>query len=210
MESEDRKANDVPGITGEGSDPEAAPSTTVRLFVRGRQGRDSAMETLFTRLLPDVTNWARGRLPRWARARMDTDDLVQEAFGAVFRRREHFEPRRRNAIRAYLKQSIVNRIRDEMRRAGKVEVGADAVGEAASPATSPLDRVIGAEDRDRFLAALGRLSDADRELIVGRIELDYSYEQLALATSRPSADAARMALKRALVRLATEMGLEQT
>jgi RNA polymerase sigma-70 factor, ECF subfamily len=167
------------------------------------------METLFTRLLPDLTRWARGRLPNWARARLDTDDLVQEAFGAAFRRRDRIEPRRKKAIRAYLKRSIVNRIRDEMRRAGKVEVPGDSAYDSISPERSPLDRVITAENTARYLAALGRLSDADRELIVGRIDLDYSYEQLALATSKPSPDAARMALRRALIRLATEMGVEQ-
>lgn len=181
--------------------------TTVRLFVRAKEGRESAMETLFTRLLPDLTHWARGRLPRWARARLDTDDLVQEAFGAVFRRRDRIEPRRKQAIRAYLKRSIINRIRDEMRRAGKVEVPAASGDQTVSPETSPLDKAITAEYATRYLAALGKLSDVDRDLIVGRIELDYSYEQLALATSKPSADAARMALRRALVRLATEMGV---
>jgi len=168
------------------------------------------METLFTRLLPDLTRWARGRLPSWARARLDTDDLVQEAFGAAFRRRDRIEPRRKRAIRAYLKRSIINRIRDEMRRAGKVEVPRLARDDAVSPESSPLERVITAENTTRYLGALGRLSDVDRELIVGRIELDFSYEQLALATSKPSADAARMALRRALIRLATEMGVDRS
>lgn len=167
------------------------------------------METLFCRLLPDLTRWTRGRLPNWARARLDTDDLVQEAFGAVFRRRDRIEPRRKQAIRAYLKRSIINRIRDEMRRAGKVEVSANSRDDSISPEASPLDRAISAENSARYLAALGRLSDVDRELIVGRIELDFSYKQLALATSKPSADAARVALRRALIRLATEMGIDQ-
>lgn len=197
-----------PPETGEGKG--VGQSTSVRLFVRAKEGRESAMETLFVRLLPDLTHWARGRLPGWARARLDTDDLVQEAFGAVFRRRDRIEPRRKQAIRAYLKRSIINRIRDEMRRAGKVEVSGNSKDNSISPESSPLEKAITAENTERYLAALGKLSDVDRELIVGRIELDFSYEQLALATSKPSADAARMALRRALVRLATEMGVEQS
>jgi len=202
------EGNPEPPVTGEGET--VGQSTSVRLFIRAKEGRESAMETLFTRLLPDLTHWARGKLPRWARARLDTDDLVQEAFGAVFRRRDRIEPRRKQAIRAYLKRSIINRIRDEMRRAGKVEVPANSADNTISPETSPLDKAITSQNTARYLAALGRLPDLDRELIVGRIELDYSYEQLALATSKPSPDAARMALRRALVRLATEMGVDGT
>jgi RNA polymerase sigma-70 factor (ECF subfamily) len=180
----------------------------MHLVVRAQQGQVSAVERLFSRLLPDVTRWARGRLPAWARARMDTDDLVQEAFGAIFRRLDRFEPRRRQAIRAYLKQSIRNRIRDEVRRAGKVEVPAGARVDRESPQTSPLDRAITAENRRRYLDALDRLSEQDRELVVGRIELDFTYDQLAVATSKPTADAARVAVRRALIRLATEMTAE--
>ncbi|MCP4902308.1 MAG: sigma-70 family RNA polymerase sigma factor [bacterium] len=185
----------------------SGPSTSLRLLLRARQGRDSAVEQLFARLLPSVTRWARGRLPLWARARMDTDDLVQEAFGAVFRRIDKIEPRRRRAIRAYLKQAIRNRVLDEIRRAGKVEVPQEERVDRAANQTSPLEAAISAENIRRYRDALGRVSEADRELIVGRIELDYSYDQLALVTSKPTPSAARVAVRRALERLATEMEL---
>jgi len=40
---------------------------------------------------------------------------------------------------------------------------------------------------------------------VGRIELEYSYEQLALILRKPTPGAARMAVRRALIRLGDEM-----
>jgi DNA-directed RNA polymerase specialized sigma24 family protein len=40
---------------------------------------------------------------------------------------------------------------------------------------------------------------------VGRLELDYSYEQLAAATGRRNPDAVRIALRRAVLRLAERM-----
>ena len=40
---------------------------------------------------------------------------------------------------------------------------------------------------------------------MGRIELSFSYEQLALATERASPAAARVAVRRALLRLAQEI-----
>ena len=70
---------------------------------------------------------------------------------------------------------------------------------------SPLDRAIGQEAVARYEAALGRLSQEDREAIVTRLELDCSYEETARMLGKPSPDAARMAVSRALVRLAEEM-----
>ena len=55
------------------------------------------------------------------------------------------------------------------------------------------------------MRALGRLTERERRLIVGRGELGYSFEQLALVDDRASAEAARKALRRALVRLSAEM-----
>jgi DNA-directed RNA polymerase specialized sigma24 family protein len=70
---------------------------------------------------------------------------------------------------------------------------------------SPLQAAISEEERRRYQDALRRLPPADREAIVGRIELEYSYEQLALILRKPSAGAARMAVRRALMRLGDEM-----
>jgi RNA polymerase sigma-70 factor (ECF subfamily) len=70
------------------------------------------------------------------------------------------------------------------------------------PRRSPLADAIGEENALRYREALARLDADEQELIVGRIELGYSYEQLALASGRSSPDAARMAVKRALLRLA--------
>jgi hypothetical protein len=45
----------------------------------------------------------------------------------------------------------------------------------------------------------------ERLLVVGRLELQYNYEQLALITNRPTASAARVALRRAILKLADRM-----
>ena len=45
----------------------------------------------------------------------------------------------------------------------------------------------------------------DREAIIGRVELGLSYQELAEALGKPSAEAARKAAERALLRLAEEM-----
>ncbi len=185
--------------------PTSAQSTSLWLLLRAQRGESGAVSALFQRLLPSLARWAHGRLPAWARARMDTGDLVQDALMATFRRLPRIEPRRKKAIRSYLKQSIRNKIRDEMRRAGKVETSenADVVPVAQDP--SPLDHVVSLQNTDRYRCALRRLSPGDQELITGRIQLDYSYDQLALATGKASPDAARVAVRRALLRLAEEL-----
>jgi RNA polymerase sigma-70 factor (ECF subfamily) len=59
---------------------------------------------------------------------------------------------------------------------------------------------------ERYEAALASLSDDDREAIVARVELGGTYEEVAAALGKPTADAARMAVGRALLRLAEAMG----
>ena len=73
------------------------------------------------------------------------------------------------------------------------------------PAPSPLERAIGAEGFERYEAALARLKPADREAIIARLELQQSYEEVAVALGKPNANAARVAVTRALARLVKEL-----
>ena len=50
-----------------------------------------------------------------------------------------------------------------------------------------------------------RLKPEQQNAVIGRVELGYTYEELAEALDKPSAEAARKAAQRALVRLAEEM-----
>jgi len=53
---------------------------------------------------------------RWARDVSDTQDLVQETLLQTFKRVETFESRGDGAFQAYLRQALLNRIRNELRR----------------------------------------------------------------------------------------------
>jgi RNA polymerase sigma-70 factor (ECF subfamily) len=70
---------------------------------------------------------------------------------------------------------------------------------------SPLEQAIGREAVDRYERALERLKPEEREAIIARVEMGYSYEELAQVLGKPTADAARKAAQRALVHLAEEM-----
>lgn len=67
--------------------------------------------------------------------------------------------------------------------------------------TSPLDLAIAAERLDRYERALRLLTDNERALVIARLELGLTWPEVAEATGRPSANAARMAVARALLRL---------
>jgi RNA polymerase sigma factor (sigma-70 family) len=198
---------------GSGSSmPEDAPSSgrldaesTFRLIERARAGDREALERLFARHLKPLQRWARGRLPRWARDVDETDDLVQDTLIRTFKRIEGFEPQRVGALQAYLRQAVLNRIRDQLRRKGRQPEATCLDGLEVDPAESPLEHAIGTEAVERYERALERLKPEEREAIIARIEMGYSYNELAEALGKPTPDAARKAAQRALVRLAEEM-----
>ncbi len=64
---------------------------------------------------------------------------------------------------------------------------------------------MGVEAVERYEAGLGRLSAGDRELVILRIELRLSYDEIATASGKSSAAHARVAVGRAIARLAREM-----
>ena len=180
--------------------------STFHLIERARAGDQEALERLFARHLKPLQRWARGRLPRWARDLAETDDLVQDTLVQTFKRIEDFEPRRVGALQAYLRQAVLNRIRNELRRHGRQPPAADLEDMEADSAESPLEQVIGREAVERYEQALQRLTPEQQEAIIGRVEMGYDYEELAEALGKPTSEAARKAAQRALVRLAQEMG----
>lgn len=184
------------------------PPSSARLLERAVRGDRSAVDELFARFLPRLRRWTRGRLPRWARDVVDTSDLVQDTLLHAFTRITAFEPKGEGALRAYLRQAVENRIRDELRRVARRPAvhNLDVDIQLPGGERSPLDHAIDEQTWSRYLSALKRLTPRERRLIVGRAELGYSFTQLAHIDARASPDAARMALKRALVRLASEMG----
>lgn len=190
-------------------DPSPAPDrsleSTFDLVQRAKAGDREALDRLFARCIPVLRRWASGRLPRWTRDLMDTDDLVQETVVRAVSRIEAFEPRHEGALQAYLRQAVMNRIRDEVRRSMRSPVPAELPEDTPNPTASPLEEAIGREAVERYEAALARLRPEDREAVVARVEMDGTYEQVAQALGKPSPDAARMAVSRALLRLAREM-----
>jgi RNA polymerase sigma factor (sigma-70 family) len=196
------------------ADRDSPPSdltSTTDLLRRAREGDALALDDLYRRHLMPLRRWARGRLPRWTRDLRDTEDLVQETLAQTLRHINDFEPRHDGALQAYMRQALINRVRDEVRRVTRrpAAAGIDDGEEFADRAASPLDEAIGSEAVARYEEALQRLRDEEREMVIARVELQQSYAQIAAAFGKASPDAARMAVTRALVRLAEEMDVER-
>lgn len=191
----------------------AAPSpdaaSTFQLLERANAGEAAALEALFARYLKPLQRWASGRLPRWARGANDTHDLVQDTLLNAFKRIGSFEPRREGAFQAYLRQAVMNRIRDELRRTRVRPATATFDELDHEHGASPLEDAIELETFERYEAALAQLKDEEREAIIGRVELGQTYEDLAASLGSPSPDAARKTTARALVRLAEAMKHER-
>jgi RNA polymerase sigma-70 factor (ECF subfamily) len=185
-----------------------AESTEV-LLCRARTGDRSALDVLFDRCLPPLRRWASGRLPRYVRDIADTQDLVQETVLGALRRLNDFEPRRDGAIHAYLRQAVLNRIRDEFRRARRRPEATPLDHTHHVADASPLELAIGSQTLARYEAALARLRPDEREAVIARVELGCSYDEIASALGKPSRDAARMAVTRAIVKLAIEMDVDR-
>lgn len=182
--------------------------TTVELLNRARLGDRAALETLLERSLPPLQRWARGRLPVAARGALDTQDLVQDTVLRSLGRLDQFESRHEGALQAYLRQAVLNRIRDEVRRVVRHPAQTDLDDAQAADQASPLDVAIGRQGVARYEAALQRLRPVDREAIIGRLEMQHDYRELAAILGKPNANAARVAVTRALARLVEEMGHE--
>lgn len=200
-------------MAGDPDAPDRLPSSgsstdlesTFHLIERARQGDAQAVERLFARHVKPLRRWTSGRLPAWARDLIDTDDLVQDALLRTFKRIETFEPHGVGGLQAYLRRAVLNRVNDELRRRGRRPQAVQLDGLEAQAAGSPLEEAIGRQAVERYLRALERLKPEEREAIIARVEMGYSYEELAEVLGRPTAEAARKAAQRALVRLAEEM-----
>jgi RNA polymerase sigma-70 factor (ECF subfamily) len=174
---------------------------TIELVIKARGGDRQAVEALLERCLPSLKRWAHGRLPMGSRGALDTSDLVQETALHVIQRLDKFEPRHVGAMQAYLRQSVINRIRDEVRKVSRHPAPVELPEDLEADRTTPLESVIRSEAYQRYRDALGKLSSKEREMIVARVEVQWSLGEIAQRFGMSTVDAARMAVSRALKKL---------
>jgi len=175
------------------------------LVQRAQRGDEQALNRLLSRYLPRLRRWASRRLPSHARDLSDTDDLVQDAVVRTLKNIDSFVYRGEGALQAYLRKAVLNRLRDEVRSVKRRPERGELPINAAADAPSPLEAAIGREGIERYESALDRLLEVDREAVILRLEFGYGFQEIADMLGKPSADAARMAVGRALETLARVM-----
>jgi RNA polymerase sigma factor (sigma-70 family) len=198
--------NDVPRQSGTS---QADATTSLELVIRANAGDGAAVTALYERYRPRLQRWAHNRLPPMARGALQTEDLVQDTLTHVLGHLTAFNPRHEGAFQGYVRTALKNRIRDvarwQKRRGPRDVLDSQMLGDEASP----LDIAIGLETIDRYDLALERLRPEDRDLIIARIEMGLSNEEMRVMFEKPSAAAVHMALSRALIKLAEEMAHER-
>jgi RNA polymerase sigma factor (sigma-70 family) len=181
------------------------PDQTVELVDRVRGGDQEALAILMARFLPRVRRWASGRMPVALRDLADTSDFVQDVLLQSFQRVGMLEAGREGGLQAYLRQAVLNRIRDEFRRSRRRPETVELDAAYPDEGPSPLETAIGRERLERYERALTALRSIDREALIARLELGFTYDEVANLLGKPSANAARMACERAVVRLVEEL-----
>jgi RNA polymerase sigma-70 factor (ECF subfamily) len=198
-------------MSGEAIRYESVPAESSFVLVqRACRGEADAANLLCERYLPRLRRWAHGRLPNSVRNALETNDLVQDVLVQVVQQLPTFEPRHERAFQGYVRQTLLNRIRDEARRGRRRGTPETLDTTVPSTDSSPLEETIGRETLARYEAALARLRPSDREAIIARIELRLPYVEVAACLNKPTIAAAHVAVSRAMVQLAAEMSLERS
>ncbi len=181
--------------------------SSLDVLARVQAGDGDAARVLIERTVGPLRRWARGKLPPYARSAANTEDVVQDAVVKALARVDQFEHRSVDGMQAYLRESVRNRIRDEVRRVTRRGVTQELPEALQDHSYSQLEELIRRERSDRYLAALRTLKPQDRMAIIFRLEHRHSFEEIAAKLGKSSPDAARMAVTRAVKRLAEAIGL---
>ena len=178
---------------------------TTELIARIRSGDREAWSRLVERELPQLRGFAKGRLPLFARGALDTQDLVHDVLLRAMPRLDSWEGDRPGALQAFLRRAVANQIVDEIRKARRRVASTAPIESHSDSGPSALAQVISREDRMRLRAALENVSASDRALLGARFGWGLRYADVAARVRRPTANAARVAVERAVARVAKAM-----
>lgn len=186
----------------------APPQITLGLVQRARAGDRGAYDHLFALSAERALLFIRLRLGSRLRGRLESMDVLQEAYVEAMRAFPDFEFRGDDSFSRWLCRLIENKIRGLADHFDAVK--RRPPGEAA-PISHVLERVRAEtpgpstafelkEDEKRLAAALERLPEEEREVLLHRFFADRSIDDIAALTSRSSSSVRRL-LGRATARL---------
>lgn len=92
---------------------------------------------------------------------------MQDVLVQSFQKIEALKIERAGALQAYMRQAVLNRIRDEFRRARRRPETGELDSAHPADGASPLEAAIGRESVERYEAALAALRPGDRDSASG-------------------------------------------
>ena len=192
-------------ISAAGEDPEEPKdlASTADLFRLARSGDRIALNHLYQRMWGVLLRVAHGRLPKSARGLADTQDIVQNAMVSALKVIDTFEPQYPGAFLVYLRRCVINEVSNQVRKANR-RPSTGLTDDIVSSEPSPDEEYKGTRVRECYEHALTKMSDEDQQIIIEKVEMGFSYGEIA-AMHHVQVNAARMRVARALVRLAEVM-----
>ncbi|MFN5299110.1 MAG: sigma-70 family RNA polymerase sigma factor [Planctomycetaceae bacterium] len=197
------------------------PSRTGELLAQARDGDGGAVEDLLERHRPGLRRMVDARIDRRLERRVDASDIVQDVLLEASQRLEDYLRDPRLPFSLWLRQLAQDRVIDMHRRhrlagrrsldreqplqTGDEDSSRELVIQLRDPELTPAAHALREELRDQFLHALGRMDEADREILMMRHFEQLSNSEAAelLGLSEP---AAGMRHLRALRRLRVILG----
>lgn len=176
-------------------------SATAVLLEQAKNGDQEAAETLMKAFDPMLRQWAHGRLPHYMRNLYETADLVQETLLVGFKKIGQFESQYPGSFLVYLRVILANRIK-KLISTRPPENGlsfSQSLEHSTLHQSAHMDAMLAYEE------ALEKISAAEKEAVVMRVEFGLSFEEIAALLGKPSANAARMYVSRSLLKLAEVM-----
>lgn len=203
------------GTTGGAHEGAAGdPFTQTQILVQKAQGGDaSAANELFAAFRAPLERYLHAQLPWVVRSIQDTQDAVQEVLLRMHRSLAQYQYKGAGSFWGYLR-TIARHYVAETVRERKRWGGAQGAPEQAAtpdlPAKQPSahDTAVSRERFAKYERALDRVSPRTRMAFLMKFELKMEYEAIARDCGFKSADAARMAVTRAVRQMAKEMGEE--
>ncbi len=180
--------------------------TTRDLVERARKGDREAVEALFAKSYPDLVQAVRFRLGEALRNRMDSLDLAQSAYLEAYRDLDGYEYGGKGSFRRWLMGIVENKIRGRLKffKAQRRDMRREVALEGQSiprETLSPVSRFLALEDRVRLEAAMDRLPEEYREVIIARYYLRLSWKEVGERHGQRSPEAVQMLARRALLKL---------
>jgi RNA polymerase sigma-70 factor (ECF subfamily) len=156
---------------------------------------------VFREYAAPLSRLAQGLLPARVRSMTDAQDVVQDVLASTARQLPHLDCPDDRALFAYMRRAVRHRVVDEIRRAARRPLPTMLLEDCPATGPSPLDAAIRSQNERRVRVALGHLRGRDRRAVVLRLWHARSYQEIAVRMGMPTANAARVAIRRALVRL---------